>query len=120
VFLQDTASYVMCPFVNGLPSVRECGKARSVAYGAFFLHDGVDRLLRDGIEAITGNRNWLDNTPERPRILARLQGIVKRYRSGAKGRLRFRIHFDSKARDVFISRPVNPATHQRPPLQAGR
>ncbi|KAK0703411.1 hypothetical protein B0T26DRAFT_806973 [Lasiosphaeria miniovina] len=72
----DTASYAMCPFVDELPSVRECGKARSVAEGAFFLHDVVDRLLWEGIEAVMGNRNWLDNAPERPYIAARLQEIV--------------------------------------------
>jgi hypothetical protein len=110
----------MCPFVNGLPSVRECGKARSVAHGAIFLHDGVDRLLRDGIEAITGDRNWLNNAPERPRFAARLQRIVQDYKSGENRRVRFRIQFNAMARDIFIERSVNPATHERPPLQAGR
>ncbi|KAK3366702.1 hypothetical protein B0T24DRAFT_722652 [Lasiosphaeria ovina] len=100
----DTASYVMCPFVGGLPSVRECGKARSVAKGAFFLQDAADRLLREGIEAITGNRNWLDNAPEKPYIAARLQEIVLRYRGNAKSNVRFRIQFDSKTRDILISR----------------
>ena len=110
----------MCPFVNGLPSVRECGKARSVTHGAFFLHEGVDRLLRDGIEAITRNRNWLDNAPERPGIAARLQGTVKRHKSGLNGCVRFRIQFDSEPRYIFINRSVTQATHERPPLQAGR
>ncbi|KAK3348655.1 hypothetical protein B0T25DRAFT_581773 [Lasiosphaeria hispida] len=100
----DTASYAMCPFVDGLPSVRECGKARSVAQGAFYLHAAIDRLLRDGIEAITGNRNWLDNAPERPYIAARLQEIVFRYTGNANANVRFRIQFDSRTRYILISR----------------
>jgi hypothetical protein len=98
----------MCPRTNGLPSARECGRARSVAQGAFFLHDAVDRLLRDEIEAITGDRRWLDNAPERPYITACLQDIILYYTGEERANVKFRIQFDSRARYLLISRSVKP------------
>ena len=97
----------MCPRTDGLPSVRECGRACSVAQGSFFLHDAVDQLLRDEIEAITGDRKWLDNAPERPYITASLEDIILRYTSGDGEDVKFRIQFDSRARYILISRSVN-------------
>ncbi|KAK0655027.1 hypothetical protein B0T16DRAFT_384001 [Cercophora newfieldiana] len=77
----DTAAYVTgCrdPIYNVNP-IYECGKARSDHHGALFLHDSISELLRDEIESVTGNRDWLDDAAELPYIMDRLNHVVMYY-----------------------------------------